>query len=526
MQDILVSVIVPIFNMENYVEHCIETLVSQTYRNIEILLIDDGSTDSSPQKCAEWAERDPRIVFLRKENEGLSVTRNYGVRHSSGEYIMFVDSDDWVDKDYVKKMIEAVSLEMSDVGICDYYRTNPSGSLQYISCNTMLERQYTKEKYLLLSNPSFCNKIIRKKFWWENSMQFPDTVSEDTAIFPLLILLSSRISEVKEALYYYRKYRENSITSTIGNRMLFAEAYKSTVDYFQNHCMFEMYKKLLYRYFLEWSSNSLSPCLGKIDADYYKRIRTTYINFFKNNFADFPLKRIVVFGGYNLTKIAKLTSLFADPYMRFQFSSIISLKSEAVCKVRSMPRHNNVYRNFMLDREYRNTFFSLLDEERPEYILIDFIEERHDMVLDGGQYYTYSDALQESGFYKKPKLLRRTEPLCKEIWENACERFILELKKRFLPENVCLIKSYLAKEYGECQSKKVYESIQDIKRINNILKQYYIYFEEHFKGIRVIECFNDSTYFTDHKYEYGCFPWHLNNEINYRIANKINEILV
>ncbi len=524
MQYGLVSIIVPIFNMEEYVEQCIQTLVSQTYRNIEILLIDDGSTDSSPQKCAEWAERDQRIVFLQKKNEGLSATRNYGVNHSSGEYLMFVDSDDWVDKDYVKNMIMAVSIEKADVGICDYYRTDRSGSFQYISCNSILNSQYTKAKYLLLSNPSSCNKIIRKKFWQQNEMQFPNTVSEDTAIFPLLMLLSEKVAEVKEPLYYYRKYRANSITSTIENRMLFAEAYQTTVDYFQQHFIFEKYKKLLYRYFLEWSSNSLSPCLGKVDDDFYKRVRATYINFLQKNFADFPLRRTVVFGSYNLTKIAKLTSLFADPYERFQFSSIISLKNVSAREIESVPRHKNAYRDFMLGREYHNKFYSLLDEEKPEYILVDFIEERHDLVIDDGQYYTYSDALQESGFYKEPKLLRRVDPACAEVWENACENFIGELKKRFLPENVFLVKSYLAKEYGDCHVRKAYENIEDIEKINSVLKQYYSFFEDHFEGIHAIEVFSDSTYFTDYRYEYGCFPWHLNDEMNYRIANNIDAL--
>ncbi len=525
MQYGLVSVIVPIFNMEEYVEQCIETLVNQTYENIEILLIDDGSTDSSPQKCAEWAKRDQRIVFLQKKNEGLSATRNYGVNHSSGEYLMFVDSDDWVDKDYVKNMITAVSIEKADVGVCDYYRTDRSGNLQYISCNSALNGQYTNEKYLLLSNPSSCNKIIRKKFWLENEIQFPNTVSEDTAIFPLLMLLSEKVAEVKAPLYYYRKYRANSITSTIENRMLFAGAYQTTVDYFQQYSIFEKYKNLLYRYFLEWSSNSLSPCLGKVDDDYYKRIRATYDKFLQNNFANFPLKRTAVFGGYNLTKIAKLTNLFADPYVRFQFSSIISLKNVIGCEAEIVPRHKNVYRDFMLEREYHNKFYSVLDEEKPEYILIDFIEERHDLVIDDGLYFTYSDALQESGFYKEPNLLRRTELACKKVWENACESFIGELKKRFLPENVFLIKSYLAKEYGDRQGRKAYENIEDIERINNVLEQYYSYFEDHFEGIHAIEVFSDPAYFTDYRYEYGCFSWHLNDEMNYRIANNIDALL-
>lgn len=95
----------------------------------------------------------------------------------------------------------------------------------------------------------------------------------------------------------------------------------------------------------------------------------------------------------------------------------------------------------------------------------------------------------------------------------------------FLPENVILVKSYLAVEHGDCYGKKMYEDKGNIAKSNIILDEYYHYFEGHFKGIRVIECLSDSLYFTNNRYEYGRFPWHLNDEINYWIADSINEML-
>ena len=95
MSNILVSIIVPVYNVEKYLAFCVESLVKQTYKNIEILLIDDGSTDKSGKIADEWAERDSRIKVFHKENGGLSDARNFGVRHASSDWIMFIDSDDY-----------------------------------------------------------------------------------------------------------------------------------------------------------------------------------------------------------------------------------------------------------------------------------------------------------------------------------------------------------------------------------------------------------------------------------------------
>ena len=94
----LVSVIVPIYNVEKYLEKCIESIVNQTYKNLEIILVDDGSPDNCPAICDEWAQKDSRIKVIHKKNGGLSSARNAGLEVSNGEYISFVDSDDWLDE--------------------------------------------------------------------------------------------------------------------------------------------------------------------------------------------------------------------------------------------------------------------------------------------------------------------------------------------------------------------------------------------------------------------------------------------
>ena len=124
MNESLISVIVPIFKVEDYLNRCVESLIAQTYHNLEIILVDDGSTDTCPQLCDEWAEKDKRIKVIHKKNGGLSDARNAGIRAAEGEYILFVDSDDWVCADYAESLYRAVESSNSDICECDVIRTS------------------------------------------------------------------------------------------------------------------------------------------------------------------------------------------------------------------------------------------------------------------------------------------------------------------------------------------------------------------------------------------------------------------
>ena len=107
----LISVIIPIYNVEAYLDECIASVIAQTYSNLEIILVDDGSPDNCPQMCDEWAAKDSRIRVIHKENGGLSDARNAGIDIATGEYIAFVDSDDWIVPEMYEKMLAALKTE-------------------------------------------------------------------------------------------------------------------------------------------------------------------------------------------------------------------------------------------------------------------------------------------------------------------------------------------------------------------------------------------------------------------------------
>lgn len=517
----LVSVIVPVYNVEQYVDECIASLVNQSYRNIEIILINDGSTDNSGEKCKEWECQDERIRYFEQVNCGLSATRNRGMSISRGAYIAFVDSDDWVEKTYIEKMFDQIEKEKADLAICDYYKFDEMGKQQYVRCNSLINKCYSKEEYLLLSNPTACNKMISKEFIDKHNIKFFDGLSEDTAIFTIFTLMSNKVTEVKEPLYYYRKYRANSITASIENRKRYSQTYNKTILYWQTKETFERYKKILYKYFLKWSSNSLAPCIGKVDYDKYREIRLTFYEFLKKNFDFRENNSVAVWGGYNLSKIARLTSLFADPYLRLQFSSICALGTKE--RVLSGIHHRNEYRNFMIERELADVYFEVLDNEKPDYIMIDFLEERHDILRIRNELYTYSDALRGCYDVKDLSILPRENNDIELIWQEKCNQFINELKKRFIPSRIILVKNYLATSYSDGIDTEVFQDINKIKKINKILEGYYSYFERHLDGVIVIDCSGEKEYVTDKYYEYGCVPEHLNDSINYRMAKEIDK---
>ena len=120
----LISVIVPIYKVEDYLDRCIQSLVNQTYKNLEIILVDDGSPDDCPRICDEWEKRDQRIKVIHKENGGLSDARNAGMKVMVGAYVSYIDSDDWIAQDMYQKMINAIKKNNADICECAFERTS------------------------------------------------------------------------------------------------------------------------------------------------------------------------------------------------------------------------------------------------------------------------------------------------------------------------------------------------------------------------------------------------------------------
>ncbi len=204
-----VSIIVPIYNTEEYLEKCIESLLNQTYRNIEIILINDGSTDNSEQIIKQY--NDSRIVYISKENEGIGKTRNLGIQIAKGKYIMFIDSDDYIRKDCVEKMLHTITEKRADMVVSNYYK-DFMGTIEEIKIPYFKPTTLLKDPNILLGlNLGPCNKIYTKSLLKE--IKFGEELKYEDVLFVIEALKKAKkIVKIEEYLSYYVIHSESETT--------------------------------------------------------------------------------------------------------------------------------------------------------------------------------------------------------------------------------------------------------------------------------------------------------------------------
>ena len=211
----LITIIIPVYNVEPYLRRCLNSVINQTYNNLEIILIDDGSTDSSGKICDEYALKDNRIKVIHKQNGGLSSARNAGLDIATGDYIGFVDGDDWIEVDMFEHLKHLISINetlMSECNVVTVKNTNKKINndikVKYVKYNSeeALIKCFTDSK---ISN-FMCNKLFHKSIFY--NIRHPKVPFEDMAIMYKLIDKAKFISRSFESKYYYY-IRPNSLTN-------------------------------------------------------------------------------------------------------------------------------------------------------------------------------------------------------------------------------------------------------------------------------------------------------------------------
>ena len=224
----LVSIIVPVYKTEQYLNACIESLVNQTYQNIEIILVDDGSPDRCPKICDSWKKRDCRIVVIHSQNCGVSHARNLGLSKATGKYIAFCDSDDYYTSDHISKMLELATIYLADIVICGYYILVGDK----VTCSDVSDSSgwITKEevfKNVFLTNKIggyTCNKLFSKDCISNIAFRDELQICEDTCFLLEAMAIAKNIYYTCEPLYYYRQLSA-SATGNVNN--ICSENYRS-----------------------------------------------------------------------------------------------------------------------------------------------------------------------------------------------------------------------------------------------------------------------------------------------------------
>lgn len=248
----LISVIVPVYNVGEYLCECIDSILSQTYQNLEIILVDDGSMDDCPELCDSYASKDSRVKVIHQENRGLSAARNKGYEASSGRYIAFVDADDMIFSTYIEMLYSLIVKNNAQIAICSYTRAQNGQDEKTVTqeyvlpSEKMLKEWHGKRKSIetVVWNKLYSREIFEK---FEHSKIFPEgKTHEDIYTSHLFVSLAKTIAITNKILYFYRK-REKSISRTYTKEAAKADldAQKARMRFFKERRLYGAYMRLL-----------------------------------------------------------------------------------------------------------------------------------------------------------------------------------------------------------------------------------------------------------------------------------------
>lgn len=239
------SIIVPIYNVENYIAACLDSILCQNYDDYEIIAINDGSTDRSREILNEYKSKTDKLTIISQENGGLGSARNKGIENAEGDYLVFIDSDDYIDCHMLKQINEIIKVYDVDILAFDGYRVTESGEIIDIISSDIYTEEYNdlSHKQFLMLEPTGCTKIYKKKLFIDNSIRFPEKLwYEDLATVFKLSLSAKTLGYYKKSFYYYVQ-RGESIThsSNVKRMMEIMDAFDEEMNYYKKHGAFEKY---------------------------------------------------------------------------------------------------------------------------------------------------------------------------------------------------------------------------------------------------------------------------------------------
>jgi glycosyltransferase involved in cell wall biosynthesis len=223
MKKPLISVIVPVYNTEKYLGDCIDSIVKQTYPNIEIILVDDGSTDSSGRICDKWEQLHANIVCIHQTNAGVSTARNAGLDKASGEYIIFCDADDMMLPDMIVRLYDIVTTYKADMGVCSYTQTYPS-NLEADTSDSyevdIIDNSNMRQKVIYERNGYLWNKIFRSDIL--HSMRFDTNLAymEDALFVHQYLMKISKVACTSKPLYMHRDNPDGIMKVVLSDKKL------------------------------------------------------------------------------------------------------------------------------------------------------------------------------------------------------------------------------------------------------------------------------------------------------------------
>lgn len=275
-----VSVIVPVFDCEKYIERCIKSILVQSYTEFELILVDDGSSDNSGQICDRFAEKDNRIRVIHQKNSGVSAARNNGVKSSIGEFVTFIDSDDWIEPDYLKTMLSACREHNAQIAICGYVtaRSEEDSAKNKDDYRVMNSREainYYGALNLQRKSAHFRSpwaKLIKREYALNTPFPTDRVYAEDGACVYLWMWQADRIVNLDKEMYYYFQNEDGICSKPLGRHIIgnFMTE-KEWIDFFRKNRFTELESDFCRRYIFDclWAYNGVEK---SEDKDFFKRV--------------------------------------------------------------------------------------------------------------------------------------------------------------------------------------------------------------------------------------------------------------
>lgn len=293
-----ISVIIPVYNVEKYLSKCLDSVINQSLKEIEIIVVNDGSTDKSQSIIDEYIKKDNRIISIMQENGRQGKARNTGLYRSKGEYISFIDSDDYIEKDMLLKMYNNAKENNSEIVICSYNIVYPNKIISEKIDHELLKSTENNEPLKLLNAISPCTRIYKRKFLIDNNIIFKEKVYYEDVAFALKnISLANYITYVNEPLYNYLKREGSTMTSTnLSKNLDIIDAFEDTVNFFRKHEIYEKFYNEIE--FLAIDKLFISAIVRAIRSEYKIKEKARNIDellkYFKTNFKTFKTNKYII----------------------------------------------------------------------------------------------------------------------------------------------------------------------------------------------------------------------------------------
>ena len=533
-----VSVIVPVYNVAPYIDQCMESICGQTYKNLEVIIIYDESSDASLERCRQWADSDHRIrLHINPKRTGLGFARNVGLHIAEGAYVVFVDSDDWLAEGFIEKLYHTIEETGADyVSSVGYYCAENNEVIQRIT--TLPAGTYDDDigrLFILLKEaPAVWKKIYNMEWLMKNELFQPETFYyEDWGYDIALVLQTRKIVLIPEIGVFYRFNPNKALPSNM--MVAVYKDFRKTIEFglseLRKRGIFDKYSLAIEKYILhdlnlreleaEKAQNTDAlEILSHIREDILEK---------KFGYQDTNLfQRYICMGSFSLRWIMQSSAIFEKNLEHFAFSSLISAftpgKNIAVS-------HKNFFRKQQIEQDISGAFYSTIKNLSVITVLfLDFMEECNNIYqLGENAYMTESEAFLDAekiSAESNKRILSGSKEFM-ELWKEKCLDFIdiLKQKKEYL--TIIVVANRMSEKYGDFNRTEPFSQVKDIKEKNKMISNIEAFFlskcEE--KGIHVGKISLPEQYcFTDATFEYGCKPQYMNKALYGDMGYKIYEM--